>query len=347
MSIGSDWCRGQAPRCDESLVSCRFVHTTDPPYLSIVIPAWNEEVALPIAIASLLTVLESEDLADRSEIVVVSDGSTDATVEAARTSLDGRATYTIVDLAGNVGSHAAIRCGLRHASGDHIVILSADGQDPPDTIPPMLQKMKAGADIVWGQRTARDDPFAKRASAGAFYRVFRWLTGLEYPPSGLDFVGLTRQVNGAVAQFRERNLPFFLLIYNLGYTQAVVPYSRAERVAGTSGWNFRKRAKLAVDMVTAFSAAPMRLISLLGVVVASLGLSFGLLTMIRAILKDVPVSGWSSVIVLTSVMSGTILLGIAALGEYVWRSLDEARGRPIYLERAVIASEEEDRPSEA
>jgi glycosyltransferase involved in cell wall biosynthesis len=336
-----DGCEQSSPEGAESLVSCSTVNIPDAQQLSIVIPAWNEEAALPPTLDGVVAVLKSHDLKDRTEIIVVSDGSTDATIEAARTALEGRVTYTVVDLARNVGSHAAIRCGLSHAAGERIVILSADGQDPPETIPLMLKKLETGSDIVWGQRSSRgNDPMAKRASAGMFYRMFQWLTGLEYPPSGLDFVGFTCQVNDAIAQYRERNLPLFLLIYNLGYTQAVVPYERAERVAGTSGWSLRKRVTLAVDMLTAFSAAPMRLISLVGVIVAVLGLGFGLFTMIRAILTDVAVSGWSSMIVLTSLMSGTILLGMAALGEYVWRSLDEARARPIYLERRVLTSDE-------
>jgi glycosyltransferase involved in cell wall biosynthesis len=260
-------------------------------------------------------------------------------VETASTALKGKICYTVVDIARNVGSHAAIRCGLDHVSGRFIVILAADGQDPPQTILPMLEKLEDGADIVWGHRSSRGgDPMTDRATAGMFYRIFGWLTSLEYPPSGLDFVGFTRQVRDAIALYQERNLPLFLLIYNLGFTQAVVPYDRAERSAGESGWSFKKRVILAVDMVTAVSAAPMRLISLLGIIVAVFGFAFGLFTMIRAMVTDLPVPGWSSLIVLTSVMSGTILLGIAALGEYMWRSLDEVRRRPIYLERNVITS---------
>lgn len=309
------------------------------PQLSIVTPAWNEAEALPITLDRVLDVLDEELLLDSTEIIIVSDGSDDSTVDIAVASLDGKIAFTVVELARNVGSHAAIRCGLRRARGRNIVILSADGQDPPETIRPMLDKLNGGSDIVWGQRTSRDgDPLSQRAVSGIYYRAFRRLTGLEFPPAGLDFVAFTQQINQAIDQYRERNLPLFLLLYNLGYQQTVVPYERGERVAGSTGWSFKKKMALAIDMVTAFSAAPMRMMSLIGTIVGVLGLAYGFLTVVRALVIDIPVSGWSSMIVLTSVMGGTILLAIATLGEYVWRSLDETRGRPIYLERSVIKS---------
>ena len=200
----------------------------------------------------------------------------------------------------------------------------------------MLDAMDLGAEVVWGQRASRPgDPRIRRALAGVFYRLYRVVTGLEYPPSGLDFVVISRPVLNSLESFRERNLPLFLLIYNLGYRQSVVPYERGVRSHGESGWSIQKRVKMAIDMLTAFSAAPLRLVSVAGLVIGIAGLLFGLITLVRGLLSDVPVPGWASMMVMTSIMGGMILLSISVLGEYVWRSLDEARGRPIYLERAV------------
>ena len=319
--------------------------TSRTPILSFVIPAWNEEKALPITIDRVVAVVVGDErLAGRTEAIIVNDGSTDDTSGVAMKALDGVLPGTVVDLASNVGSHAAIRCGLRHASGDNVVILAADGQDPPETIPALLDAIDDGADIVWGQRSSRaGDPWVRRWLSGMFYRLYRVATGLEYPPSGLDFVMVSRPVIDSLERFRERNLPLFLLIYNLGYRQSLVPYDRGARVAGASGWSMRNRVKLAIDMLTAFSAAPLRLVSLTGLVIGVAGLLFGLITLVRGLLNHVPVPGWASMMVMTSIMGGMILLSISVLGEYVWRSLDEARARPIYLEQAVTKVEFNDR----
>ena len=307
------------------------------PLLSLVIPAWNEEDALPPTVERIAAVVDGDDrLTGNTEVVVVNDGSADDTSGAARKALDGVLPGTVVDLAGNVGSHAAIRCGLRHTTGEIVVILSADGQDPPESIPAMLDAVEDGAEVVWGRRTSRTaDPAARRFLASSFYRFYRAATGLEYPPSGLDFVALRRPVVETLERYRERNMPLFLLVYNLGFRQTIVPYVRGERSQGESGWSLRKRIKLGVDMLTAFSATPLRLVSVAGLFIGGLGLLFGLVTLIRGFVVDVPVTGWASLMVMTSVMGGTILLAISVLGEYVWRTLDEVRGRPIYLERTV------------
>jgi polyisoprenyl-phosphate glycosyltransferase len=311
--------------------------TPSAPAVSIVIPAWNEEEALPVTIDRIRRVIEADErLANRTEIVVVDDGSGDETGVAARKALDGYLPGTVVELAGNVGSHPAIRCGLRHARGDVIAILSADGQDPPESLPEMLDAVEQGAEVVWGQRSSRTgDPTSSRLLANAFYRVYRIVTGLAYPPSGLDFVVITRPVIDALERYRERNLPLFLLVYNLGYRQSVVEYARGSRSHGESGWSLRKRVKVAIDMLTAFSAAPLRMVSAFGVAFGLLGVAFGAFTLVRALFSDVPVPGWASLMVTTSLLGGMILLSISVLGEYVWRTLDEARARPIYLERSV------------
>lgn len=311
--------------------------TNTSPAVSLVIPAWNEEEALPITIDRIRRVVDADArLSGRTEIVVVDDGSSDETAAAARKALDGYLPGVVIELATNVGSHAAIRCGLGHASGEVVVIIAGDGQDPPENIPGMLDAVENGAEVVWGQRSSRSgDPKARRALAGAFYRIYRIATGMEYPPSGLDFVVISRVVVDALQRYPERNLPLFLLIYNLGYRQTVVPYERGPRSHGESGWSLRKRVTVAVDMLTAFSAAPLRLVSAFGIAFGLVGVAFGTFTLIRAIFSDVPVPGWASLMVTTSLLGGMILVSISVLGEYVWRTLDEARARPVYLERSV------------
>jgi dolichol-phosphate mannosyltransferase len=307
--------------------------------LSIVIPAYNEEGVIG---RTLNRIAATPDLGD-FEVVVVSDGSTDGTFEEARAAMAGRLRGTVLDLATNVGSHAAIRCGLQHAEGDHVAVLSADGQDPPEQLAAMLHAFKPGIDIVWGQRRDRSsDGLVARTLARLYYRLFRRLTSLDYPPSGLDFVVVSRRVVATLDRYRERHASLFLLIYNLGFGQTTVPYDRGERIGGQSGWTLRKRTKLAIDMVTAFSAAPIRLISLVGIVVGLAGLGFGGVTLIRGFLGQVPVSGWASMMVLTSLLMGLTLVAVGFLGEYVWRALDEIRGRPLYIETRSVAVDTSD-----
>lgn len=308
--------------------------TTLQPKISVVLPAYNEETSI---IPTLDRILETArtHLPDPSdlEIVVVSDGSSDATFETATNHLRRGTGGSVIQLVRNVGSHSAIRCGLDHAKGDTVIVMAADGQDPPEAIPELLAALEPGIDVVWGQRRSREhDSFLTRLLAGAYYRIFRALTGFDYPPSGFDFVAMRRHVVDALLRYQERNTSVFLLIFNLGFSQTHIEYERGERQDGTSGWTFKKRSKLAVDMLTAVSAAPIRLLSLTGVIVGALGLVFGGVTLIRGLLGQIPVSGWASLMVISSLMSGLTLMALGFLAEYVWRALDEVRGRPLYLE---------------
>jgi dolichol-phosphate mannosyltransferase len=303
-------------------------------HLSIVIPAWNEAGVIGPTLQRIKAIVAAHpELVGRVEVIVVSDGSTDGTYREAVAEIGDVVSGRVVQLLQNVGSHAAIRAGMEHAHGDFVALLAADGQDPPELLPEMLEAF-ADEDVcvVWGRRLARvhDDRFHSLTSA-TYYRIFRRLTGMEYPAAGLDFVVLRRVVVEAVLSHRERNTSLYLLIFNLGLPDAYVDYERGERALGTSRWSFRARCKLAIDMLTTFSAAPIRVLSVTGVIVGMLGVVLGGVTVIRALFTDIPVSGWASLMVVTSIMSGIMLIALGLLGEYVWRTLDEVRQRPLYF----------------
>ena len=148
---------------------------------------------------------------------------------------------------------------------------------------------------------------------------------------GYDFVMFSRPVLDALFQYRERNASIFLLIFNLGFGQTAVGYVREARAGGSTGWTFRKRAKLAIDMLTGFSAAPIRVVSAVGILIGALGFVFGGITVVRGLLGHIPAEGWASLMVMTALMGGMILVALGFIGEYLWRALDEVRGRPLYL----------------
>jgi dolichol-phosphate mannosyltransferase len=306
------------------------------PALSVVMPALNEQDAIGSTLAELRDAVGgSRNL----EVIVVSDGSTDGTFAGAVGAMSALGIRgRVIELAGNVGSHAAIRIGLAESSGAFVAVMAADGQDPPSTIPRMLDAARSGgSDVVWARRTSRGSQGAALSLASRFFIVlFALLTRLRLPPSGLDFVMLSRRAVDHVGRHRERHLPVHLLLFNLPLPRAYVDYERRPRIAGSSRWTIGRRIGLAVDMLASTSMALMRLISVTGVVVGALGLTYGAVTVVRALLGQGPDTGtgWASLMVVVSVIGGLALLGIGLIGEYLWRVLEEVRGRPVHLERA-------------
>jgi dolichol-phosphate mannosyltransferase len=301
------------------------------PVLSIVVPAFDEAGVVGPTLQRMAAVAEATpELSERVEVVVVSDGSRDGTFDEARRALGPTLPGTVVELAANAGSHAAIRCGLRYAHGEHVAIMAADGQDPPELLPAMLRR---SADVVWGRRADRAaDRSRVRWLAAAYYRVFRLLTGLDYPPGGLDFVMVRRPVVRAVLDRAGRNTSLFLLIYNLGFAQSFVDYRRGARAGGTSGWTHRKRVGLAVDMMIGVAAAPVRVATLSGLAFAVLVAVAGAATMLVAALAGESVPAWAAVLTAVAAMNVPLLAAVAFLGEYAWRILDELRGGPPFVE---------------
>ncbi|MDC3299563.1 glycosyltransferase family 2 protein [bacterium] len=305
------------------------------PSLTIVIPAYNEADAIAETLAELGEVLLCRQyLHDRVEVVIVSDGSTDNTYEIATEALStaGLKGY-VVELAHNTGSHAALLCGIRHSSCDFVAYMAADGQDPPCCVLALYDELSHGYDVVWGLRASRkQDPLLRRVTARFYYRVFRLITRLNYPPAGIDVFICRKQVADIVSKYLPRNSSIFLYIFNLPLRSGTITYARRERVSGNSKWTLGKRFTLAINMFTGLSPAPIRLMSVLGGTLGLLGMVFGGTTIARSLLTDSSVPGWSSLMVVVSLMCGLILILLGLVGEYLWRVLDNTRLQPEYFE---------------
>lgn len=300
------------------------------PTLSLVTPAYNESENLGELHAAICAALDS--LAIAWEWIVVDDHSADGTYQALEELARQDPRVRGVRLARNHGSHAAVRCAIAKATGDAIAILAADLQDPPEVLPRLLARWRDGSDVVWAVRAKRE---GERRSTLVFARLYYWLmrkvAGLEQiPAEGADFALLDRKVAQALGQFRESNTSLFALIMWMGFSQTSVEYTKKARLHGESGWTFGKRLKLVVDSLTAFTFAPVRLMSYMGFATALCAFIWAAFIVYNALFGH-PVAGWSSVMVVVLFLSGLQMIMMGVLGEYLWRALDEARRRPSHL----------------
>ncbi len=307
----------------------------------MVTPAYNEADNLPLLYTRISNALNSLNL--DWEWIVVDDHSTDDTFATIAGIARRDSHLRAVRFARNFGSHKAILCGLDQAQGDCAIVLAADLQDPPETIPDLLSKWREGSQVVWAARACREGEKATTLGfARLYYLLMRRVVGLkEIPSMGADFFLVDRNVMNALRQFGESNASILALITWMGYRQTTITYDKRARQHGRSGWTLEKKLKLAVDSITSFTYLPIRLMSYLGLVVAMLGFLYAGVVIINALLGH-PVQGWASLMVVLLVIGGIQMLMLGVLGEYVWRALDEARQRPRYL---IEAKSEDSSPN--
>lgn len=295
------------------------------PLLSIITSAFNEEKNIPELYERLKKVLEQTG-ADW-EWIVVDDSSADGTFEVLKSLAQREKRLRCFRFSRNFGSHAALTCGINHARGRCAIILAGDLQDPPEEIPRLLAEREAGAQVVWAVKE-KVDPFFSRL----YYALMRRMGALRnIPATGSDFFLIDRAVIEAFNRFPESNLSIMTLISWLGFRQAYFHYAKQPRLHGRSGWNAKKKLKLVVDSITAFTYFPIRLMSYLGFAVALIGFVYAAVVVVRAFFLGSPVEGWTSLMVVLLVVSGMQMLMMGVLGEYLWRSLNEARRRPRYI----------------
>jgi polyisoprenyl-phosphate glycosyltransferase len=303
--------------------------------LSIVVPMHNEAEVLGAFFERIDAA--TRDLGVAVEIICVDDGSRDATLTGlvAHASADPR--VKLIALARNFGKEAALTAGIDAARGDMIVPIDADLQDPPELIADFVSRWEEGYDVVYGSRADRSsDTAMKRTTARLFYRVFNRVSDLDIPESAGDFRLMDRQVVEALKLLPERNRFMKGLFAWVGFRQIGVPYARPERAAGVSSMGYLRLWRFAVDGITSFSTAPLRVWSLIGFVSAIAALIFAVGLIVRVLIVGREVPGYASMMVAILFGFAIQMMAFGVLGEYVGRLYQEVKGRPIYVVRAKV-----------
>jgi glycosyltransferase involved in cell wall biosynthesis len=300
------------------------------PLLSVVVPVYQNALHLPDLLTRLSAACGSVP-GMQTELVFVDDRSRDDSFAVLRRLVAGEPRMRVVRLSRNFGSNAAILAGLHHAQGDVVVVITADLQDPPELIPEMIARWKDGHEVVLASRRNREDPAATRLFAGVFNRLFRTFVFRDFPADGFDFVALDRKVVARLVAMPEKNSYLFGQILWLGFTRAVIPYDRAPRAGGTSAWTFWRKVKYFIDAFTAFSYLPVRFASVAGFLLAILGFFYAAFVVLMRVTGHIPERGFSALMVVVLVASGTQLLVTGIMGEYLWRVLEEVRPRPAFV----------------
>ena len=266
------------------------------------------------------------------EVVLVNDGSSDQTLSllAEWAAADDR--VRVLHLSRNFGHQIAATAGLDHASGDAVVLLDADLQDPLPVIHRMIDRYCEGYDVVYGQRESRaGESGCKRFTAWAFYRIMRVLVYRELPPDTGDFRLVSRACLDAVIQMRETHRFLRGMVAWVGFPQVAVRYRREARVAGSTKYPLRKMLAFSWTAATSFSTLPLRLSMIFGALVGVLGIEEGIRAALAHILGWYTVPGWTSLTVLVSLIGSALLISIGILGEYVAKLYEQSKGRPLYI----------------
>lgn len=298
--------------------------------LSVIVPLFNEEEI----IAKTFEVLEGELRGIDHELIFVNDGSTDRTREILEGLLSGTPHNKLVNFSRNFGHQAAFSAGMKHATGDAVVIIDGDLQDPPALIRDMLEKWKEGYQVVYAQRRKRKgETFFKRATAHLFYKTLRALTSIDIPIDTGDFRLMDRSVVDQLNNMPERNRFLRGLVCWVGFRRTGILYDRAERTAGKSKYPFRKMTRLAMDGITSFSSTPLKISFYTGLFATFIAFALFVWSVLEKFLNPATtVPGWASLMTAIVFFGGVQLVCIGILGEYIGRIYDEVKQRPLYIE---------------
>lgn len=310
----------------------------DTALITLVVPVFNEEDAIPLFIAEVRRVNLGAFQA-RLEVLFVNDGSTDATLRILRECQASEPFVGYLDLSRNFGKEAAMTAGLEHAHGDAIIPMDVDLQDPLELITDMVSHWRQGAEVVLARRANRDsDTVLKRATATWFYKVHNWLATPRIPDNVGDYRLMDRKVVEALKQLPESRRFMKGLFAWIGFQTVEISYTRTERVAGQTKFNGWKLWNFAMEGLTSFSTAPLQIWTYIGFAVAIPSLFYAVFIVLRSLVIGSDVPGYASLIVAICFLGGLQLIGIGVLGEYLGRTYLEAKRRPIYVLREQAPS---------
>jgi len=303
--------------------------------LTIVIAAYDEEHALPAVQPRLAAVLDTlyADGVDAG-VLYVDDGSTDGTWDVLQSIAQADPRVSLLRLSRNFGKEIALTAGLDQVTDGAAMILDADGQDPPELIPQFVARWREGYDDVHGTRISRDgESWTKKATAHAFYRVIQRLAKTPVPADTGDYRLLSPRALDALRQIRERHRFMKGLFGWIGFNRIAIPYERHARIAGRSKFGFWRLWNFAIDGVTSFSTAPLRLATYVGLATACTAFVFALWVIGKAMMYGDPVAGWPTMMAVILFLGSVQLVALGVIGEYLGRLYEESKQRPLYLVR--------------
>lgn len=304
---------------------------TSSPHISVVIPVYKAENCLHELYSRLKSSLEA--ITPNFEIVLVEDCGGDQSWEIIEQIAGQDSRVKGIQFSRNFGQHYAITAGLDYCRGDWIVVMDCDLQDRPEEIPRLYNLAMQGYEVVLARRSDRKSPFSQKVSSYLFFKVFNYLADTNYDNRVGNFRMISRKVSNSFCRMHERLRFFGGLIDWLGFPSTVVDIEHNDRYSGESTYSFYKRWKLASEIIIAYSDKPLRLSVKLGFCIALFAFLYGLYIFLKALIFQIPVPGWSSLIVSLYFLGGIIVLNLGIIGIYLGKTFDEIKGRPLYVIR--------------
>ncbi|MBO5413582.1 MAG: glycosyltransferase family 2 protein [Clostridia bacterium] len=299
--------------------------------ITIIVPSYNEEEALPYLYERLNTMMNNLNQYE-FEVLFINDGSKDRTLELIKEmrSKDNRISY--VNFSRNFGKETAMIAGLDYATGDAVIFIDADLQDPPELIPELIKYWEEGYDDVYARRSSRKgETFLKKFTSKMYYKVLQSLTRVEIQKDTGDFRLLDRRCVNALKKMRETQRCSKSMFSWIGYKKKEVMYDRDPRIAGQTKWNYKKLIDLAIDGITAFTTSPLRVSTFLSIPTFLAFAIYLIYTIVKCITNNCGVQGYQTIILLNLFFFGVIILLIGIIGEYLGRIFNETKNRPLYF----------------
>lgn len=308
--------------------------------ISFVFPCYNEEESLDRLFEEMGKILDQLSAKYDLEIICINDGSRDRTLEKLISFHERDPRYKIIDFSRNFGQQMGLTAGLDYATGDAVVIMDADLQDPPAVALELIQKWEEGWDVVYAQRRKREGESAfKKLTSYMFYRILDSLADIRMPKDTGDFRLMDRKVVDAVKSFREKNRYMRGIVSYVGFKQTAVQFDRPERLAGETKWPLHKMLGLAFDALLGYSTVPLKFVTNMGILVvliSVLGILYAFYS--RFYHPETYVSGWAFIIVSIFFIGGVQMIMLGILGNYIGRIYAEVQKRPLYLVSAIYDS---------
>jgi glycosyltransferase involved in cell wall biosynthesis len=303
--------------------------------ISLIVPVFNEEDAIPIFYHAVRS--NKELSKNEVEILFINDGSTDKTSEIAALIACDDPLVILINFSRNFGKESALFAGIEHASGDAVIPIDADLQDPIEIVPLLIEKWQQGAEVVLAKRIDRSsDSYLKSRSAEIFYKINNYVSETKIEENVGDFRLMSRQVIEAIKTLPERKLFMKGILSWVGFNTDIVEYTRAERRTGKTKFNGWKLWNFALEGITSFSTVPLRIWTYVGLSIATVSLIYAFWMVLDKIIWGNPVPGYPSLITAVLFLGGIQLIGIGVIGEYIGRIYMETKGRPRYIIKSII-----------